>query len=249
MKPFLAVLLLTLPLPAASIVNGGQLLTQANANQLAAWLGQGDLTLTDVYSGTPGAGNSTGFHTAVDGLGPTFSIIQTNLGLVGGFDPIAWSSSGNYNVDPDDSGRTAFLFNLSTGLKFLQRSVSQGSIGGDTGYYQTYNNSSYGPTFGGGHDLGIPSANLSNGYAYSYSYGNGTNGANLFGATGQLTSFNIVRVEAYTFSPQATATPEPAMFLLCGGALVLLRWLHRRYVRPNANVACQVVELSCESAA
>ena len=229
MKPLLAVLLLCLPSPAASIVTGGQLLNQTNANQLAAWLGQGDLQLTNVFSSALVNGGGTAFHTAVDGVGPTFILVQTNLGLIGGYDPLSWSSipGGSYNINPTDAGRTAFIFNLSNFNIMRQRLANAGGGYGDTGYYQTYDYNLYGPTFGGGHDLYVDS-NLAGGYNNSFSFGNGYLQPNLFGLTGQ-TIFTITRVEAFTFnSITATATPEPATFALFGGALALLGMLRRR---------------------
>ena len=217
------------PLSAGSIVTGGQLLNQTNANQLAAWLGQGDLQLTNVFSSAPVSNGSTAFHTAVDGIGPTFVLIQTNLGLVGGYDPLSWSSpvNGGYNVNYTDAGRTAFIYNLTTTTLFLQRLVPVGGF--DAGQYQTYNFNGYGPTFGGGHDLAVNSNNLGAGYAYSYSYGNGYQGLNLFGvASPSLSQFTVSRVEAFTFSAVPSATPEPATFGLCGGALLAIGILRRR---------------------
>ena len=123
------------------------LLTQTGANQLASWLGQGDLAFTDIFSQTPNASGSTSFHSAVDGEGPTFSLIQTSLGLLGGYDPLSWSTTGAYNTDLTNTGRTAFIFDLSTNTELAQR------LNEPYGQYQAYNTSSYGPAFGGGHDL------------------------------------------------------------------------------------------------
>jgi hypothetical protein len=232
MKPLLAVLLLTIPVPAASIVNGGQLLTQSNANQLATWLGQGDLTFTNVFSQTPISNGSTLFHTASDGIGPTFTLFQTNLGLVGGYDPVSWNSSGSYITDPTNTGRTAFIFNLSTTTLLRQL------LGDSNGQYQTFNYGPYGPTFGGGHDLTVNSSNLSNGYAYSFSYGGGFSQPNIFGlssSSGNPTMFTVSRVETYTFAPAVAQTAEPSTFLLCAGALMILCGLGRRF--QNANPA------------
>ena len=226
MKPLLAVLLLTLPVSAASFVTGGQLLNQPNANQLATWLGQGDLNFTNIFSGAAGISSSAAFHAAVDGVGPTFILVQTDHGLIGGYDPSSWNSSTSYNFTVADADRTAFIFNLSTASILRQLLNGQGNPG--SGQYQTFNYSFYGPTFGGGHDLAVNDSTLSSGYAYPYSYGNAGQTLNLFGSSGQ-TFFNVTRVEAYTFSAQAgAATPEPATFLLCGGALALLGVTRRK---------------------
>ncbi|MCC6538782.1 MAG: hypothetical protein IT162_14600 [Bryobacterales bacterium] len=42
---------ITLPVHASTVVNGGTLLSGSSADQLASWLGEGDLILTNVYSG------------------------------------------------------------------------------------------------------------------------------------------------------------------------------------------------------
>lgn len=155
MKRLLAVLLFALPLSAASTVSGGVLLTQAGANQLASWLGQGDLTFTDIFSQTPNANGAVQFQSAVDGKGPTFSLIETSDGLLGGYDPVSWTLSGAYILDPTNTGRTVFIFNLSTNTKLAQR------LNDPNGQYQTLDYSAAGPVFGGGYDLGVLGADLS----------------------------------------------------------------------------------------
>ena len=92
-----------------------------------------------MFTSAPTAGGSTAFHTAVDGIGPTFVLIQTNLGLVGGYDPLSWSSpiNGAYNQNLTDAGRTAFIFNLANTTLFRQRLVAAaGGNVGDVGLYQ-----------------------------------------------------------------------------------------------------------------
>lgn len=215
MKSFFAVLLLTLPLPAASIVNGGLLLNQTDANQLATWLGPGDLTFTNIFSSAPVAGGAAAFHAAADSQGATFSLIQTNLGLVGGYDPLPWDSSGSYNIQNSTTGRDAFIFNLSTPTMLAQRLDFAGKV-------QTYNNSSFGPTFGGGFDLTVYSSDLSRGSSYG-----GIGQPNMFGAS-TLKLFTVSRVETFTFAQASAATPEPATSLLCGGALLALGALRKR---------------------
>lgn len=215
-------LLFVLPVFADSVVVNGALLSQASANQLATWLGQGDRTFVNVFSRTQGSGGSTAFHAAVDGIGPTFILMQTSLGLVGGYNPGSWNSSGTYTENPTNAGRTAFIFNLNSGTRLSQR------LGVNEGRYQTFNFSGYGPAFGGGHDLVVNSATLGSGYANTHSYGGSFGQPNVFGLNG-FTSFTVGRVEAFTISPiLPTAVPEPASISLIGVALGGLLYLRGR---------------------
>jgi hypothetical protein len=75
----------------------------------------------------------------------------------------AGTLSTGYNLVPGN--RTAFIYTL---LGLLKSETSASS-----GIYQTVNLSGYGPTFGGGYDIGIYDGTLNNGYAFPYSYGPG----------------------------------------------------------------------------
>ncbi len=74
--------------------------------------------------------------------------------VIGGYNPQSWNSSGTYNIANTDAERTAFIFNLSTSI-LLREILSTDPDTYGAGHRQTYNgnNSSYGPTFGGGHDF------------------------------------------------------------------------------------------------
>ncbi|MBI4909117.1 MAG: PEP_CTERM-anchored TLD domain-containing protein [Acidobacteria bacterium] len=217
MKTLLLALLAIFPLRAATIVNGGTLLNATDANQLATWLGQGDLTLTNIFSSGPDVNGAANFHAAADNKGATFILVQTAQGLVGGYNPVSWDGSlNNYVLAPTDAMRTAFLFNLTAGQKLAELLTSAGT----TGQYQTYNNLAYGPTFGGGHDLYVPGG-LSQALMYSFSYGNGSGGANLLGTTSNTyVTVNVSRVEAFTVG--TASTPEPPSLGLLGGGLGFL---------------------------
>lgn len=215
----LTILALTLPLSASTVVNGGTLLSQSSADQLAAWLGEGDLVLNNVYSGAATPSNYPGWHAAVDPYPRTFTLISTNLGLVGGYNPVHWNTSAFYTINPTDTGRTAFIFNLTSGVQQLQR------LGTFQGQYQTYNNASYGPTFGGGHDLSInPESNDPyDNYANPFTYGDGL--TNIFGGAG-LAFFTPFTLETYSIAN--AEVPEPATFGVAGAALLALGILRRR---------------------
>lgn len=71
------------------------------------------------------------------------------------------------------------------------------------------------------------STDLSAGYMNSFSYGNGSGGANLLGNLG-VTTFTVTRVETYTFTSLSPA-PEPTSALLCAVVLAAFGfWRHHR---------------------
>jgi hypothetical protein len=83
--------------------------------------------------------------------------------IIGGFNPQSWSQIGGYQLTPNVSDRTAFIFNLTTTDRRDQQ-VADGD-----GQYQTFYQLNYGPTFGGGHDI-FTDATLSIGHIISLSY-------------------------------------------------------------------------------
>ena len=108
------------PAHADLIIGGSTLITPAGFTQLESWLGQGDITLTKVFSHTLGDGQTSyNFHAAVDGLGATFTVIQllatqgNQAQVIGGYNPQSWNSTNSYNITPTDAARTAFLFDLT----------------------------------------------------------------------------------------------------------------------------------------
>ena len=61
------------------VVNGSGILNQSGANQLASWLGEGDLTLTNIFSHSIGDGKTTSsFHAAADGKGRNFVLFEVS---------------------------------------------------------------------------------------------------------------------------------------------------------------------------
>lgn len=217
---------------ASSVVVGGTgLLTQSGVDQLATWLGEGDIQLTNVFTHTKSdSKTSYDFHTAADGKGRTFTVAEvTSVGgvstsiIVGGYNPLSWNSSGNYNINPGNAGRTAFLYNLTSLFTLGQQPVSGN---GDPGQYQTLNQNGpsafAGPTFGAGYDFGIDWT-LNAGKAFQYSYGaNGTGGQNIVDATG-VSTLTFDKLDVFTI---ANVAPLPSTALVGGvllGGIVLLQ--------------------------
>lgn len=228
-----ALSLAAVPAHAVTINGGSDLLDAVSAAQLESWLGQGPIQLTNIFDKAEGD-DSFDFHAAVDGKGATFSLIEASVdidfdgiyditGIIGGYSPQSWDSSGDYHHTEADADRIAFVFNLSKGLKFDQRT-------GDTyGQYQTYNHPGYGPTFGGGHDI-YTDQTLDSGYTYLWSYGETTDMSRslLIYPEYHASMLRYERIEVFTISPDTAAPiPEPETYALMlaglGGVLFVAR--------------------------
>jgi hypothetical protein len=101
---------------------------------------------TLLYRGSRDGFTGSNFHGKCDGRSNTLTVIETTKGFIfGGFTPVAWDSSSSQK---SDSTRKTFLFTVknprgSEERKFVMKS-SENAI---------YCPNSYGPTFGGGHDI------------------------------------------------------------------------------------------------
>jgi hypothetical protein len=85
--------------------------------------------------------SSAAFHTKCNGVTDTLVLVRTEFGkTIGGFTNHAWNSSNTYVNDPNS--RT-FLFSLDLKEKYTPVKYDQ----------LIYPHQSYGPCFGGGHDL------------------------------------------------------------------------------------------------
>ena len=130
--------------------------------------------------------NANTFHNKCNGKGPTITFIKTTSGKrIGGFTMISWKSSNCYKADSD-----AFIFSLDTCQKFVQWRNFNDAI---------YDYSSYGPTFGDGHDIYIANGCKSNSNNYcnsNYSYGFYYS-YNLINTGTQSTNFQVADYEVY----------------------------------------------------
>ena len=140
------------------------------------------IEMTLLYKLTNHGDSSSTFHSYCNNKGYTLTLIRNTKGYrCGGFTSQSWSSSGNYKADPN-----AFLFSL----EFKE-------------YYPTYDgtnaiydHSSYGPTFGNGHDLYIVNScsNSNSSYCnFPYSYC----GARQRALSGGVYNFKVNEIEVY----------------------------------------------------
>ena len=233
------------PANAGTIIGGSSMLTSGYVTQLETWLGEGSLTLTNIFTKANG-NTATDWHNSVDNQGRTFSVLeivaydpdqqQNVTQIIGGYNPQSWASSGSSST-PNDVDRTAFIFNLTTGV--LQRQCLTtdplicGADANDTGFLQTVNNSSLGPYFGAGADLRVD-FDLNDGYSWNSSYdinggqvGQGAlNGIDPDPSTHEWVS--VGALETFTISADTTPMPAPGMLAIFGLGLAGLGYARRK---------------------
>jgi hypothetical protein len=131
------------------------LLTHHFFRLIQSWMGAP--RLWDLrYRATRDGFASANFHGCCDGIGSSVVVVRANGYLFGGYTSTSWSSSQSYQTSPG-----SFLFTLTNAYGkphtvFHQKATTN----------HIYCHSSYGPTFGGGHDLCL--SNGCNGNNNSY---------------------------------------------------------------------------------
>ena len=206
------------------------LLTSTSEAQLEDWLGQGDLTFTNVFEKQAGS-TFADFEAAVDGQGATFTLMEVLVGdvwhVIGGYNPQSWLLTGDYTYTPLDADRTAFIYNLTTGVKQDQRLTTDPFIADDWGLYQT--GAGNGPHFGQT-DILFGKSTLGDFGVVTleqYSYGSGapcghagqdivgiTTWENCSGKRPAGKAVSVGAVETYMFSASPTSVPEPGSLSL-----------------------------------
>jgi len=124
------------------------------------------------YRGSRNGFGGAQFHALCNNVGPTVTIIRSSGGyLFGGYNPNSWASTSGYST-----GGGSFIFTLTNPYGSPPTHFHNKSNG-------PYNHPTYGPSWGGGHDLHISDAcngnagsytNFPHGYNDTLAYGNNT---------------------------------------------------------------------------
>ncbi|XP_065837528.1 uncharacterized protein [Oscarella lobularis] len=167
-------------------------------NVMLSWL-QEDGISSDwklIYRGTRDGFAASSFHTFCDNKGPTITLIKSVGDCVfGGYSDVSWTSRNNY-IQSTDAFLFAFVSNGLGTTPFRGRLFQNSQ-------HAMFDHSSYGPTFGSGHDLHISSDSNSNeasymNWGYTYELPNGyTSGGS--GGT-WICGYNFQTIEIEVFA-------------------------------------------------
>jgi hypothetical protein len=145
-----------------------------------------------LYRGTRDGFHGTDFHNHCNGHSHTVTLIlSTNDCIFGGYTPLTWSSRGGYVPDPS---LESFIFTIKNPHNLGARIFNLANA-----IHAIYDNSMYGPTFGGGHDFHVcdechtSNSNYSN-FGHTYRNDTGIDGARVL--TG-ASNFTVKEIEVF----------------------------------------------------
>jgi len=151
--------------------------------------------MTKIYQATLDGFDASNFHSKVDGINGTLSVIKSSNGnIFGGFTSVNWGLPPGYYNDS-----SVYIFSLVNQQNFSCKIFSNNSANA------IYASPTYGPTFGGGHDLNIrnhsnsnPSSisNLGHTFTAPLGYAYGSTAARNFLAGSN--NFLTTEIEVYT---------------------------------------------------
>ena len=173
------------PLPKYS----GSFLGSKDWKQIQEWLDKKyKLAPKSLYKSKEDGLTTYAFHTKCDSKGPTIAFIKCNFAgssknsIIGGFTDKEWSKVGQCVASNE-----SFIFSLTTVFK-CPTSNQANSL---------FCHSNYGPTFGGGHDIGIPDPNFNGCYVNPGSYANTAKIIDPENYTNGRRNFTVQEVEVY----------------------------------------------------
>jgi len=204
------------------------LLSIADQHALANWIcpeHPETIELVLLYRGSVDGFSTQKFHSACDGHSPTVSVIQSDQKyLFGGYTTQAWNSSGSYASDSN-----SFVYSLT---KKYKANVSPNYVGN-----AIYNNSNYGPTYGGGHTIHIcNNCNQSNSNYTRYNgayYLHPYTGYNLFYLSG-TNNFYVYEIEVFEVKKVEKSklfSVLPNYSVLCG---IQELYMLKCWIKPKA---------------
>lgn len=154
-------------------------------------------TYTLLYRGSRDGFTSQAFHRLCDNVPSVFFVMKANTGFIA----TAYSSVA-FGDTADNNGEYRFAESESCWLNNLEDSSGNIRVtrAFNTTYphYSIYTNPQYGPTFGAGHDLHIPTNFKSNGYTNTPHSYTGLNNQQLFG---NYNNWQITEIEVFRVSP------------------------------------------------
>ena len=173
---------------AVKSFQGTSFLKDEEKIMISKWIHPNKVITFNLLFSTDKDGDSYGtFHYYCDGVFPTVTVVlDTSERRFGGYSTHNWAYSQigcNYTRAPG-----SFIFNLSKKEKYdLNDPLYNNAI---------YRYSSYGPTFGNGHDLYLADGCKSNSSSYCTKSAYNTGNVNLLGENGQ-TNFQVSSYEVY----------------------------------------------------
>jgi hypothetical protein len=157
-----------------------------------------------LYSARVNGWSASTFHSLCDNKGPTVSIAYINDGrFIGAYNPNNWGGNTHW-----EHSKSVFLFDSN------DKYPSTYGTWGD-GIHTTYNQDSYFPTFGGGHDFYTNGASYF--YNQSYTFVNSNRQGPLGTGFQQFKQYTLSNLEVY--SVDSAVMPAPIRNLRTSGFL------------------------------
>jgi hypothetical protein len=139
---------------------------------------------------------SSAFHRKYDGQSNTITFIQTTKHFIfGGYTPLSWDSMSGYKAD---SSHRSFVFTMTHPHNFVPRKFA---LKLNCSQYAIRCTSSYGPTFGSGHTIGVGTNFTATNSSYTRfsGYMNDTGLDDTIVFTGEYT-FTVKEMEVFTLT-------------------------------------------------